>query len=241
MEIKILHLFHDLMNLYGEYGNINILKARLIEQGVDVIVDKKSLSDEIDFSQYDFIYCGSGTERNELLALDYLKKRKDNFAKYIDSEKLMLFSGNSMELFGKKLNQNDKNTELLGLLDFEVNRGENRITGDTILQGDTFNNKIVGFINKQSVIENIKEPLFKVLFGIGDDEQNQVEGVRIKNAFGTYVIGPILVRNPELLDFFVRSILKQKNSEFEYKTINHQNEVDGYNTVLNELMQRAKM
>ena len=56
--MKILHLYYDLMNLYGEYGNVVVLAKHLEDQGEEVIVDKKTIGDQIDFTQYDFIYCG---------------------------------------------------------------------------------------------------------------------------------------------------------------------------------------
>ena len=56
MEYKILHLYHDLMNLYGESGNVRALARHLSDQGFQVVVDRKSVGDEIDFSQYGFVY-----------------------------------------------------------------------------------------------------------------------------------------------------------------------------------------
>ena len=50
MQIKLLHLYYDLMNLYGEYGNVTILEDRLKEQNIDVIVDKKTISDELNIN-----------------------------------------------------------------------------------------------------------------------------------------------------------------------------------------------
>ena len=68
--MKLLHLYYDLMNLYGEYGNVVVLKKHLEDQGFDVSVDKKTINEEINFEEYDFVYCGSGTEKNELFVLD---------------------------------------------------------------------------------------------------------------------------------------------------------------------------
>ena len=235
MEIKILHLFHDLMNLYGEYGNVNILKSRLEDQGAHVTVEKKTIEDEIDFNRYDFIYCGSGTEKNQLIALDYLKKYKSELKDAIDHNKYMLFTGNSFELFGKSLLQTDGDKiELLGLIDFDVQNTKDRITGDVILKSDKLKKEVIGFINKQSLIDNIENPLFKVEFGVGADKSNQVEGVRKNNFFGTYTIGPILIKNPEVLEFFVEGIIDSIDDRFEFKEVSYPNELEGYNMVLKE-------
>ena len=76
--IRILHLYHDLLNLYGEYGNISILKKHLEDQGEEVTVEKKSIGDDFSFEDYDFIYSGAGMESNTMVALKDLKKRKDS-------------------------------------------------------------------------------------------------------------------------------------------------------------------
>ncbi|MBR3281396.1 MAG: glutamine amidotransferase [Clostridia bacterium] len=241
MEIKILHLFYDLMNLYGEYGNINILVSRLEDQNVNVTVDKKTIGDEIDFDQYDFIYCGSGTEKNQLVALDYLKKYKDSLEQAIKKNKFMLFTGNSFELFGNKLIETDgDNIELLNLIDFDVIGTKERITGDVILKSNLFNREIIGFINKQSYIENYDNFLSNVIFGVGADKENTKEGIRKNNFFGTYVIGPILIKNPDLLEYFVEELIISKNKEYDLKEIKYENEEEGYNLVLNELKARIK-
>ena len=241
MEIKILHLFYDLMNLYGEYGNINILVSRLEDQNVRVTVDKKTIGDEINFEQYDFIYCGSGTEKNQLVALDYLKNYKEPLENAIKSNKFMLFTGNSFELFGNKLKEaDDDNIELLKLIDFDVIGTKERITGDVILKSSLSNREIIGFINKQAFIENCDSFLSQVIFGVGANKENTKEGVRKNNFFGTYVIGPILVKNPDLLNYFVEELIISKNKEYDLKEIDYENEEAGYNLVLNELRARIK-
>ena len=67
--MKILYLYHDLMNLYGESGNIRALERHLTDQGETVTVDRKTLGDELSFDGYDFLYMGAGTERSQKAAL----------------------------------------------------------------------------------------------------------------------------------------------------------------------------
>ena len=79
--IRMLYLYHDLMNLYGDNGNVRVLERYLKDQGEQVRVDRKSLQDEFDISQYDFIYCGRGTEKNRNAALADLKKHENELKK----------------------------------------------------------------------------------------------------------------------------------------------------------------
>ena len=234
MTIKILHMYYDLMNLYGEYGNIKILEHHLKDAGIDVQIDKKTVNDEIKLEEYDFIYMGCGTERNQEIVLNDLMKYKADLKKYIDANKFALFTGNSFEMLGKKINEK----EALNILDFETKRATDRITSDVIFKSKYFNNEVVGFINKMSTITNNQNPLFEVIFGIGENENNDYEGVKYKNLYGTYLSGPMLVRNPEVLKNLMLGICEIKDNQFKFKVKTYKNEEDGYALVLAELMKR---
>ena len=67
--MKILHLYHDIMNLYGEYANVSALERMLEKSGVKFTTDRLTLFDNADLGDYDFIYIGSGTEKNQKLVL----------------------------------------------------------------------------------------------------------------------------------------------------------------------------
>ncbi len=234
MQIKLLHLYYDLMNLYGEYGNVRILEERLKEQGFDVAVDKKTISDELNINDYDFIYIGCGTEKNQIVALEHLKKYKSDIKNYIDSGRIIFATGNSYEMFGKSIDGKDG----LEIFDFEVMRTEDRITSDVIYKCDFLKNEVVGFVNKMSNIVHNLNPFFQVEFGVGENVENKQEGVRYNSFYGTYVSGPILVRNPELLNYIVKEICMQKDKDFVVKEIAHDNEEKGYELVLKELKNR---
>ena len=103
MTVYIGHLYYDLMNLYGEIGNIKALKYSLENAGVKVVIDNLSINDDIDFSKYDILYIGSGTENNELIIINDIKKYKNELKKYIEDNKFVIATGNSIELFGKTI------------------------------------------------------------------------------------------------------------------------------------------
>ena len=81
-------------------------------------------------------------------------------------------------------------------------------------------------------------PFFEVVFGIGENENKDYEGIKYKNLYGTHISGPILVRNPEFLKYLVQIICKNNRNNFEYKVIEYKNEEDGYKLVLEELENR---
>ena len=145
MNIKLLHLYYDIMNLYGDYGNIVVLKKHLEDQGFNVTVDKKTIGENVEFNEYSFIFIGAGTERNLEVVLEDLKKYKDDLQKFINDKKIILSTGNSFEMFGKKIDDIDA----LNIFDFEVKREKDRTTSDIIYNSDYLKNDIVGFVNKR--------------------------------------------------------------------------------------------
>ena len=238
MQIKILHLYYDLLNLYGEYGNVNILAYHLKDQGINVIVDKKTINDDFNLNDYNFIYCGSGIESHIKMAVEDLKKHKNELIKCISDNKIALFTGNSLEMLGKSIIDSEEKINGIGIFDFEVQRLKDRKTGDVIFNSEVFGREVVGFINKQANLINNTNHLFTVKFGIGEDESNQFEGTYKNNLFATYVIGPLLVRNPHVLGFFINKIIHSIDNGFDIKKIDYDNELEGYELVLNELSAR---
>lgn len=234
MTIRILHWYYDIMNLYGEYGNIKVLEKHLQDQGVKVIVDRKTVNENIDLEEYDFIYIGAGTEDNQLFVMKDMKKHVEALKKYIDDEKVALFTGNSYEMLGKSIDSEAG----LEIFDFETKILDDRKTADIIYKSKYLKNKVVGFVNKMTDIVHNLNPLFEVEFGIGENIKNDVEGIKYKNLYGTHVTGPILVRNPEMLEKLVRLICMQKDKNYVCKKIKYPNEKDGYDLVLSELRNR---
>lgn len=232
--MKILHLYYDLMNLYGDYGNVVVLNKHLNDQGIKTIVDKKSINDEINFKDYDFIYCGSGTEKNEEVARIDLLKRKDSFVEAVNNGSIILFTGNAMELLGEYID--DK--EALKLVPFETRTSNNRYTGDVIVSNNEIG-EVVGFINKCSIISRGEDNrLFKYIFKDSNLKDNDYEGFKLNNIYGTHIIGPVLVKNPNFMKAIVTKLGLKDNSNFIYKDIEYKFEEDSYNVTLNALKER---
>ena len=198
--IKIAHLYYDLMNYYGEQGNVLALKTAIEYAGFKVNVKTLSVDDEIDFEKYDIFYMGMGTKRNQEIVRKDILKYKDKVENVID-KKMFIMTGNSYELFGKKID--DK--KCLGVFNFE-SKTTDRIVGEQIFKSDIIKETIIGFQNRFSS-NNIKDDyLFEVIKGTGNDLESKVEGIHKNNFFGTYLLGPILIRNPYFKDALLKYI-----------------------------------
>ena len=237
MELKLLHLYDDVMNLYGEYANVSVLARYLADLGCEVSVDTLSLYEDKDISGYDFYFMGSGTERKQKLALTQLKKYRDALAAACDKDKVLLFTGNSFELLGSKITDADGTEyEGLHLASFETVEGKRRIVGDCIASFDGFDDVLVGFINKCSKISDVEHPLFTLRMGFGNEADRGAEGFRKNNCFGTHITGPILVKNPAMLRYIVKLLGVEDPERVSYPFMEK-----GYEITAEELQKRLEL
>ncbi len=216
MKVRILHIFEDVMNLYGEYANVAVLERYLKDLGHEVETDRLSLYENKDISGYDFYYMGSGTERKQKLALSELRKYAQELNKACQNGKTMLFTGNSFELLGAKLTDADgREYDGLGMLDFVTTESKKRTVGDALaeLNGEL----LVGFINKCSKTTGIMNPLFTMRMGFGNDKSGGAEGFVLNQCYGTHLTGPILVKNPAMLRLIAEKIVGKIDSSVRYE------------------------
>lgn len=238
MEVKILHLYHDLLNLYGEYGNVCALERYLKSQDVDVKTDKLSLYDSVDFANYDFIYIGSGTEEKQLIALDDLKANKSDIVTAYENGTIILATGNSFEMFGRSITTPDgKMIDGLGILDIDTAvTDKQRTLTDQVCTAQFLSEPCVGYVNKASETKSDETPMFTVSFGAGNSKSDKNEGAVKNNFYATHLTGPCLVKNPQLLEYFVSLLAKKKG--FDLKKIDLEYETKAYKITLEALKNR---
>ena len=210
--IKIAHLYYDLMNLYGENGNILALTTALKRQGVKYTLKKVTKGEKIDFSKFDIFYMGMGNEENQMLVLEDLKRYKTEIKKII-KKKVFIMTGNSYELFGQKINK----TEALGIFNFESKTVRERIVKEQVYKTYLLDQPVIGFQNRGSINNNTENHLFEIIDGCADNNKSKFEGIHIYNFYGTYTIGPLLIRNPHLLDKIIKDYFISQG--YPYKEI----------------------
>ncbi len=220
MKIKILNIYPKLMNLYGERGNMLVLEKRLKEAGCEVVIDSKQLGEELSFEDYDMVYMGCGTESASFAALEALRPYKKEMENYIESGKILLLTGNAGELFGKTISTDGNDVEGLGIFTYTAQRTTSkRYLGDTVCTYSLFREKIIGFVNKCSMLSGVASPLFNVEIGLGNDNNKTTEGFSCGNVFVTSLIGPILVRNPAFLLYIMSLLFEQKGEKLELENV----------------------
>lgn len=233
MDCKLLHIYGDVMNLYGEYANVAILARYLRDLGHSVSVDTLSLYESKDISGYDFYYMGAGTERKQKLALSQLVRYRDALQAACDEGRTMLFTGNAFELLGKSVTDAKGQTyEGLGLDAFETVETTRRIVGDVLAELD--GQPVVGFMNKCSRTTGVETPLLRLSMGFGNDTDRGAEGWQRNRCFGSHLTGPLLVKNPFLLKRTAQHILGEAYRD----TVSEPYMEQGFETTLQELQKR---
>ena len=234
MKIKIVYLYYDLLNLYGENGNIKILKNTLESMNIKVEIHFLTVNDKINFNDFDFIYIGSGTEENQKIALKDLLKYKEQIKDYIENDKFLLATGNSIDLFGKYISDvNNKKTKCLNIFNYRVKHENFRLIDESIFNLVFLDKPVIGFQNQFSIMQENKHTMFTVVKGIGSSPNSKKEGVLYKNFYGTYLLGPILVRNPYFLEILLKKIILSKDPNYKFKAFPLKEEKLAYETFIN--------
>ncbi|MBQ0101285.1 MAG: hypothetical protein KBT31_00625 [Firmicutes bacterium] len=217
MKIKILHLFPDLMNLYGEYANVTLLTKYMNEEGLETEVVKSN--DVLPFDGFSVVYIGCGTERASLRALELLSPIRDEVADYVSKGGFLLLTGNAYEIFGHEIiDMGKRNTKGLGIFDYTVFRASGkRYLGDRLYTDVAGGQNIIGFMNKCAYNDITENYLFNTHGQSGNGENTEGEGFISGNTVASSLLGPLFVRNPYLcrwyLDRLYGSIGSEKTAE----------------------------
>lgn len=212
MEIKIIHFYPDLMSLYGSYANVAVLKRHLEQMGNTIRVEAVAPGAEASLDHADFIFMGAGTERSQKAALADFVRFESAVKTAAEGGTAMLFAGTAMELLGKSITDDaGKEYAGIGLAEFTTLQGKKRFVEDVYGMTDLYPEPVVGFINKCSTISGVETPLLtSVQLGYGNEGLRTPEGFRYKNVIGSHLTGPILVKNPRLLDAVVAAIYETR-------------------------------
>lgn len=219
-ELNILYLYPDILELYGDFGNIQVLKYRLEKRGIKVNVTPYSIGDEApDFTKFDLVFSGGGADQEQGILSEDLIKYKDNIKEAINNGVFFLLICGSYQLFGKYYKDADGNIipglEIFDYYTEAIEDRQKRCIGNIVINTNLNGKetKIIGFENHGGQTFNIDTPLGDVLSGNGNKFGDSKEGFIQKNVIATYLHGPLLSKNPELTDYIIKYCLDRKYAE----------------------------
>lgn len=242
--LKILHMYADMLDLYGDSGNMEILSYRSSVRGIKCEIDKYSVdSDMPDFSSYDLIYIGGGADlEQQHISADLLKCKEGIFKAYNEGVFLFLICG-GYQLMGKYYRDADGNEIAgLGLFDYYTiapTSRKKRCIGNIVIQTDITGEpvKVVGFENHGGQTQDVKTPFGKVLYGNGNCCASGAEGYFEKNVIATYLHGPCLAKNPEISDYMINYCINRgEDVPVELAPLDDKLEKDCRNVMLERLL-----
>jgi len=201
------HLYPELLNLYGDRGNVTAIVRRCQWRGLPVVLRQVHLGEWADFRQFDLLFIGGGSDREMAACSADFLRRAENLGKAVEGGLVVLAVCGGYQLLGHYYQTaGGKTVTGLGILDFYTVAGNRRLVGnaaaDVRLGGVRV--RLAGFENHlgRTYLGRV-EPLGKVVFGHGNNGLDGTEGARYKNVFCTYLHGPVLPKNPAFSDHLI--------------------------------------
>ena len=216
MELNICHLYPDVLNLYGDRGNILCMRRRLEWRGVGCHVTELSMGTGDDLTGYDVFFIGGGQDFEQTVLLSDLNAgRKENLRSAAEDGKAFLCICGGYQLMGHGYRTAAGDwCEYTGILDLATEGSPDRMIGNYAfrLGEESGGSVVIGFENHggRTVLGAGLAPLGTVLRGCGNNGADGTEGARYKNVFGTYSHGPVLPKNPAFCDHILTAALVRK-------------------------------
>lgn len=240
MKLKILWMYHDLMDLYGDKGNIQVLKTRSEKRGIDVTVDTCGIGESCDIASYDIFFLGGGADREQNLIFEDLLSRRNRIEEAMHSGTAFLLICGGYQMFGKYYKDQDGNTvPCLDFFDYytEASDRDHRCIGNIAIEitmdGETF--RAVGFENHGGQTKGVTTPLGVVLKGHGNEYQSKYEGFLNDQVAATYMHGPLLPKNPRIADLVLQRGLRRSCGEVTLDPLDDLFETRARETMLSRL------
>ena len=220
LKLNIAHLYPELLNIYGDMGNIYALKKRCEWRNISAEVYNINQGADINPDLFDIYFIGGGQDKQQIDVAKELQKQKENLKQAAENNAVMLAICGGYQLLGKYyLPHKGEKLEGIGILNAYTIAGNKRFIGNVTVKSNFLSPEtIVGFENHSGLtyLEEGTTPIGKVITGNGNNGKDLTEGARYKNVFGTYLHGSLLPKNPQFADYLIKLALNKKyNCEIE--------------------------
>ena len=216
--LRIVHLYPDALNLYGDGGNIASLSKRCAWRGIPCRVEQVLMGQELDLSDADVVLLGGGADRDQLAVCHELQRQREQLAAYVADGGVLLAICGGYQLLGHSYMMGTEKVEGLHILDLETVAGATRLIGNVAIESPVCATPIVGFENHagRTLLGAGEKPLGRALVaGTGNNGEDGGEGVLHDGVVGTYLHGPILPKNPGVTDWLIARALARRGESAE--------------------------
>lgn len=213
--LRLGHLYPALMNVYGDRGNIICLERRCRLRGIELDITNLGLRDPLDPGAFDLLFMGGAQDHEQrLVAEDLVQVKGAPLRRAVEAGVVLLAVCGGYQLAGHFYRAaGGEELPGAGVLDLHtVHPGPKakRLIGNIVAEWE--GGELAGFENHggRTYLGSGCEPLAKVVRGFGNDGESGYEGARHKNAFGSYLHGPLLPKNAPLADRLISLALERK-------------------------------
>jgi lipid II isoglutaminyl synthase (glutamine-hydrolysing) len=217
--LRLVHLYPDLMSVYGDRGNVLALRRRAAWRDIDLEVSELTVGDRLDPEEADLIFFGGGQDREqEVVSPDFLQQKGRAVREAVDLGAALLSVCGGYQLLGQSYTTVD-GQELpgAGLFDVRSLPGPKRHIGNVLVETDLDGQRrtLVGFENHsgRTYLGPSTRPLGRAVVGAGNNGEDHTEGAVYKGAVGCYLHGSLLPKNPWLADRLLATALRHRLGE----------------------------
>lgn len=232
-----------MMNLYGDRGNVISIKKRCEWRGIGVEVVDVGLGESIQPTGCDLFLFGGGQDREQaLLAEDLSGSKGADLRAVVEDGGVVLGVCGGYQLMGHYY-ETPEGEKLPGVGIFDLHteprkQDEERLIGNVLVRvrapasPDGEQREIVGFENHGGrTYLGDDEPLGEVVAGYGNNGEDGTEGARRNNAYGTYLHGSLLPKNPWLTDRLILEAVRRVDDTFELDPLDDATERAAFESV----------
>ncbi|WP_124057518.1 type 1 glutamine amidotransferase [Vaginisenegalia massiliensis] len=220
--IRICHLYGNLLNTYGDNGNLLMIQYYARQSGYQVETTIVSLEDHFSANDYDIVFFGGGQDYEQKIVSQDIQRHREALKTYIENNGVLLAICGGFQLLGQYYVAADgQQIKGLNLLDFYTESQDNhRFIGDIEIFDEINQKTYYGFENHNGMtyLQGDLQALGKVITGNGNNGQDKTEGLHYKNVYASYFHGPLLVRNEDLAQHLVQLAIDQINGRLANKT-----------------------
>lgn len=218
--LNLAHLYGDLLNTYGDVGNILALKYYANQMDADLTTTVISIEESFDPDKFDIAFFGGGQDYEQMIVSKDIQTKKDGIEKFINDDKPMLAICGGYQLLGHYyIGAHGEKINGIGVLDhYTLSQDNNRFIGDITIKNEQTGELYHGFENHngRTFIGKSEQPLGDVVSGHGNNGEDQKEGAIYKQTYCSYFHGPILTRNGELAKRMLLKALHNKYPDADF-------------------------